>query len=225
MTKDNDDRIRVAYNGWGRALVVAWQPDVKIKESFFRDINVQSISTVADILSLMNLEYVERKPAKVIHYIADNDLLYTPVIEVASQYITVVSRIKQLRDFDDKKIDPAIVDEWLDFKHRALSGDEEFFEGEDFLSKAVYCLGETAKLINEYDLAINNSESLDKFQTNLAKGNILNFVRYCPNGGDIAMKNLPAEIGNNYKRYFDSIAKFKSERQRKTESANTLNAN
>ncbi len=219
MTKDSTDMIRAVYSGWCKAIVVSWGPDEKTKSNFFQDIAEQSPEALIDILSIMNLEYIEKVPAKVIHYISDKNLIQSGALDIASKYVKTAAWMRQLYNFNDEKIDPAMLDEWSDFKQKILSADEEFFQGDDLLAKALYCMADVAKLINEYDESANNPEMLAKFSKNLAQANILNFVRYCPNGSEIALANLPQDLVTscNYKRFFKSIDEFKDKKLNKIE--------
>ena len=219
MTKDNNDMIRAVYSGWGKAIVASWKPDEETMSCFFQDIAEQSPEILADVLSIMNFEYVDRAPARVIHYISDKNLLKSSALDIASKYVKTAAWMKQLCSFNDEKIDPSMIDEWSDFKQRILAADEEFFLGDDLLAKTLYCLADVAKLINEYDESTRNPEMVAKFSKNLAKANILNFVRYCPNGSKIALEHLPQDLvtGCNYKRYFNSIDEFKDKKLNKIE--------
>ncbi len=220
MTDEKSDLLKKSCQGWGRAIVAVWQPKEKIKDNFYKDLKENDPDVLVDVLSLMNLEYVERKPAEVMHYIAEKGVLHSYAVVVASKYIPTADWIKELVNFDDNCIDPAMIDEWRNFKQRALAADEDFFEGADFLVKALYCLADTAKLINEY----NNPDMRAQFQTDLAQGNILNFVRYCPKGSEIALANLPEDLvfSCNYRKFFDSIDRFKSEKLQQFQSSTIL---
>ncbi len=225
-----EDDANKALNFAEGVINVASDMDRKTHKQFLSDWNSDiSFGDKVDVLDLIYLDKVERNPAMVMHTIANGHLQQSKSFEIASKYCETVNCYKNVLEFDDKKIDPAMRNEWDTYKQSVLAADERKFErGKHEMVMTLHGMSRSIELINEYENIKDDPAKVKDFVQHFDGGDFFSFARYCPEGVEVMRENLTKkqlEGENGFGMHLDAIEQQKETNRQAAKTSTTQSNN